>query len=482
MRNNTYTHNMGVTHSTSFNEIVDLFFLIGATRNMSDEQIIDAFNAALVANPIKALKILFYARDIEKGLGERRVFRIIITHLAKKYPDFIKDNLLNRKNILDNIVRVDDLVYIASQLINERKNKSLIDDILMFLLELLNEETEIQGIVAKWMPRKNSQYGNVVRYMRKHGFISTYSEYRKFIVSLSNTVEQVMSRKDIDAINLEHVPSVAMSKYSKAFDRYGILEEYVEKVAKGEAKLHARQLFPYQIAKEALNSRSEVNSDLLEQQWQNLKELDVLNSDFRAIPVIDVSGSMTWSSSGQPNPIEVALGLGLYLAENNPNDAFKDYFVTFSQEPKFQEIYGSDIKRKMINALKADWGYNTNIEAVFKLILDRAVKGNVPQGEMPSHILIFSDMEFDHCVDMNENAYEMIVRRYEETGYDLPQIVFWNVNGRPGNVPVQMNDKNAILVSGASQNVINFVLRKGYADMMGLVNEIVNNERYSHIK
>lgn len=90
-------------------------------------------------------------------------------------------------------------------------------------------------------------------------------------------------------------------------------------------------------------------------------------------------------------------------------------------------------------------------------------------------------MEFDHCVDMNENAYEMIVRRYEETGYDLPQIVFWNVNGRPGNVPVQMNDKNAILVSGASQNVINFVLRKGYENPMEIVNEIIDNDRYSHI-
>jgi hypothetical protein len=224
---------------------------------------------------------------------------------------------------------------------------------------------------------------------------------------------------------------------------------------------------------------NDTNRQLLNEQWKGLQQLDDLPKDFRAIPIIDVSGSMTFI---QNIPISMSIGIGLFMAENNPNETFRNYFITFSDRPEFQKITGADIVEKVKNTMNAPWGMNTNLEAVFKMILRKAVDDRVPENEMPTHIVIISDMEFDQCAqNPNQNATEMIRREYIAAGYELPSIVFWNVEGRIKNVPAQMTDKGVMLVSGASQNVINFVLKKGYDDLLGLVREVVESERYSHI-
>ncbi len=480
LRNNTCTANGMATNSSSGNPIVDLFFLCGAARNMSDNDIITVFNEAYQKDATSALRILFWARDIEKGLGERRFFRVVAQWLDKN----ILTSVLQDQNFTQNIVRVDDLVYLANHFVQNDKKESA-NVIITFLFGLMKNKT-LQGIVAKWMPRKNSQYGKVVRYMRSNGFINSYSEYRHQIVSLTNVVEQNMSAKEWDRINLEHVPSIAMKKYKKAFNRHNILKPFVEKVVAGEAKLHAKRLFPYDIVKEIMNSTiarsamNDTNRQLLNEQWKGLQQLDDLPKEFRAIPIIDVSGSMTCN---QNIPISMSIGIGLFMAENNPNETFRNYFITFSDRPEFQKITGADITEKVKNTLRAPWGMNTNIEAVFKMILRKAVDDRVPENEMPTTIVIISDMEFDQCSKTpSHNALEMIKSEYANAGYTMPAVVFWNVNGRLKNLPAQMNDKDVLLVSGASQNAINFVLKKGYEDLMSLVNEVVNNERYQHIK
>lgn len=480
LRNNTCTANGMDANSSSGNPIVDLFFLCGAARNMSDNDIITAFNEAYQKDATSALRILFWARDIEKGLGERRFFRVVAQWLDKD----ILTCVLQDQNFTQNIVRVDDLVYLANHFVQNDKKESA-NAIITFLFGLMKNKA-LQGIVAKWMPRKNSQYGKVVRYMRSNGFINSYSEYRHQIVGLTNVVEQNMSAKEWDRINLEHVPSIAMKKYKKAFHRHNILKPFVEKVVAGEAKLHAKRLFPYDIVKEIMNSgiarsaMNDTNRQLLNEQWEGLQQLDDLPKDFRAIPIIDTSGSMTMPKN---IPMSVAVGIGLFMAENNPNETFRNYFITFSDHPEFQKITGADIVEKVKNTMNAPWGMNTNLEAVFKMILRKAVDGRVPENEMPKIILLVSDMEFDQCTqNPNQNALEMIKSEYANAGYTMPTVVFWNVNGRLKNLPAQMHDKDVLLVSGASQNAINFVLKKGYEDVLSLVREVTNNERYSHIK
>lgn len=477
---NSLTDNGMVTNHDSGSAILDLYFLIGAARfKMGDSDIIDLFDAAYKEDPKAAFKILFYARDIEKGLGERRVFRVIIKWLLNRSN--ILDNLLHENNIVNNIIRVDDLVYLANEMIKSSiASKEPINRIITFLFDLLKNKN-IQGIVAKWMPRKNSQYGAVVKYMRANGFIKTYSEYRHLIVGLTNVVEQTMSAKKWSEIELEHVPSLAMKKYKKAFFKHSILKPYLDKVITGEAKLNAKRLYPYDVIHSVFKANANWGSErtsllaLADEQWKNLSKLDDLPTEFRALPIIDVSGSMSGT------PLEMALGIGFFMAEHNPNPVFRNHFISFSMTPRFEKIYGSDINAKVHNAVHTDWQMNTNLEAVFELVLSVAKSNSIPESDMPTHLVIISDMEFDRCTQINDSAITMIKKRYTDAGYVLPTIVFWNVNGRPGNVPVRKTDKNVLLVSGASQNVINFVLKKGYDDLLGLVNEVIQSERYSHI-
>ncbi len=482
LKNNNYTYNDMPTHSSSGSPLLDLFFLCGASRNMGEPEIITLFDEAYQEDPTAALRILFYARDIEKGLGERRFFRVITKWLGDNPTNL--NNLLKEENITQNIIRVDDLVYLADNFV-KNKNYEFANKIIKFLFSLMQNKN-IQGIVAKWMPRKKSQYGKLVKYMRTNKIIDSYSSYRHQIVSLTNVVEQKMSANEWDKIKLEHVPSIAMRKYKKAFERHGLLKSYIEKVVKGKAVLHAKRLFPYQIVREILNDRvykyplNDTNRQLLNEQWKRLQELDDLPKEFRVMPVIDTSGSMIFNYS---LPLSIALGIGLFIAENNPNPEFRNYFITFSDRPEFQKIRGVDIVEKVKNAMNAPWGMNTNLEAVFELILEKAKNSNVPPEEMPTHIIIISDMEFDNCVkNPTDNAMQMISHEYESAGYSLPNVVFWNVNGRLGNIPAQLNDKGVLLVSGASQNTVNFILKKGYEDIIELVYEIVKNPRYSHIK
>ncbi|MFA7543030.1 MAG: DUF2828 family protein [Candidatus Cloacimonadaceae bacterium] len=517
MYNNSRTENYGLTHSTSGNALIDMFFLFGAMRHQSDDDIITIFDAAYKTNRKAAIKLLLYTRDISEGMGERRVFRLCLYYLYVINEHRVIDQIIDQMSYLikSNITRVDDFLYLAQKMLNRRfsvyhkyeyKTKRLpklintriafVDDILNTLFTLM-EDKEIGPIVAKWMPRKTGQYKYLTRYMRKYNFIESYSSYRKQIVGLSNTVEQQMSARDWNNINLEQVPSLSMKKYKTAFFRHEIMQAYLEKLQKGEAKINAQRLTPGDIVLDLFNKYRGLLNDypvygndgnpldsddlrvLFDAQWNNLKQLDDLPKEFRALPMIDVSGSMFC-----PNyiPISNSVGLGLFIAENNPNEVFKNHFITFTSEPRFQKIVGHDIVSKVENSLELI-GYNTDIQAAFELILNKAVDENIPPDEMPTHLIIFSDMEFDDsCIEgTSVNALTMMTELYEEFGYTRPTIVFWNVNGRIGNVPAKDTETDVLLVSGYSQNVVNLILKQHYNDVSEMLNVVLENERYNII-
>lgn len=496
--NNTFTENGMPAHTSSMSALVDMLFKMGALRtgrvdNSIRQNMITVFVQAFKEDMEKALKLLFYARDISEGLGEREFFRVNMLWLIKNgYLSLVEKNLLNIKGIKENIIRVDDVIYITNELVCIEKQAStnryaaFIYKAMQTLFELLKDK-DISGIVAKWMPRKNGKYKELVAYMRKNGLISTYSNYRKYIVEKTDVVEQQMSAKKWSSIDLSKIPSLALKKYKKAFKSHGILKPFIERVVAGETTLHAGRLFPHEIIHEfmktahwgyGINNVDATTRALYDEQWKALNNLKELDSSFRALPIIDVSGSML---SYEAIPISIALGIGFFIAERNPNPTFRDYFITFSSSPAFQKIIGHDIHAKIENALKANWDMSTDLEKTFKLILTRAINNHVPACEMPTHLIIISDMQFNGAVDQpNSNATQMIRNMYMEAGYEMPNVVFWNTSPSY-NVPAQITDSGVFLISGKSQNNINFILKKAYENMISLVDEIVSSERYSYI-
>lgn len=447
------------TNSTSLNNCLDLFFIAGASRNMKPEEIVRMFIGAYAENPEVALRILFWARDIRGGAGERRLFRIILTELTNSYPEVSKA----LATIIPEYGRFDDLFFVDRE--------QAIDNI-KSALQAGN------ALCAKWMPRKGEWFNS----LRKSMDLSP-KEYRKLLVKLTNVVETQMCNKEFNKIEFSKVPSKAFSKYRKSFyNRDGErFQTFLDSVKKGDEKINASAIFPNDVIKPYIGGYSS-SDDAITQQWNSLPNY-MEDSEERIIPVCDVSGSM----SGLP--MEVSVALGLYISERNKG-IFKDAFITFSASPTMQYLKG-DVYERAQQLQRAEWEMNTDLQKVFRLILDSAVRENITDDLMPTKILIISDMEFDEANGSSNNSYwgeevsewnptalEMIKQEYADAEYTMPQIVFWNVNGRPGNVPVQANDKNTALVSGFSPSILTSLLNGEIESPEQIMLKTIENTRY----
>lgn len=437
------TANGMATNASSLNKNVDLFFLAGASRG---KDLTPQFAAALAEDTEVAVRILQWARDARGGAGERETFRKLFGYLIK-HDQVTAAKILHK---VPELGRWDDL-FITFGTSLERQSLKMIADSL---------NVSHNGLCAKWMPRQGPIAGKLRSYMKL-----TPKAYRHLLVALSDTVEQKMCAQDWSKITYSHVPSVASSRYQKAFTKRDPLRyaEFKEKLVSGEETVHASALFPYDVIR-SMRSGSETVSNA---QWDALPDF-MEGSEESILPVVDVSGSMSGVSvSGSITAMDVAVSLGLYISERSKG-IFKDQFVTFSDTPKMQKLNGT-LKQRMNQLQSADWGMSTNLQAVFDLILAAAKRHNLTQDQLPAKVLILSDMEFNQCVrdssgtTANNTAYDMIRKKFSHAGYTMPALVFWNLNGRAGNSPVTYNTSGTALVSGFSPTIVKSVL--GNKDM-----------------
>jgi len=439
------TANGMVARKSTASACVDLFFKAGASRG---KNITKEFTAALVENEDVALRMALWLRDARGGAGERELFRQILTHLESYRPE-LAAKLLPK---VPELGRWDDLFVFKTEALKAQAYTMLGDAL-----------REQNGLAAKWTPRK----GDVAVEIRKF-FGMSPKFYRKSLVEMTKVVEQNMCAKDWDGINFSHVPSVAAARYKKAFFRN--TPEYAKYVAElikdpkdrtMNVKINSGAVFPYDVLKGAIGgyNKSFNSTELgaLQAQWDSMENFI---GDANVLPLVDVSGSMTcpaggYGSKSQTTCLDVAVSLGLYMADKNKGK-FKDTFLTFSATPELLHLKGN-IVDKIKQMSSSNWGMNTDLVKAMKKILDTAVKGGVPQEEMPEMLMIMSDMQFDQCARFDDSAMQMIARKYEEAGYELPKIVFWNLNAAD-NVPVKYDARGVALVSGFSPAIMVAVL------------------------
>tara|TARA_R100000152_G_C6775243_1_gene203525 strand:- start:606 stop:2111 length:1506 start_codon:yes stop_codon:yes gene_type:complete len=471
----TLTENGCATHVTSSSPLIDLFFKIAAMRSASEEDIISVFTPAFHYDTEAALKILFWARDIRGGQGERKVFRTIVSHLAHNHSDILRPCV----RLLPVYGRWDDVLSLFQTPL-EGAALEFIDDALTGKLS-----SSEASLCAKWMPREKSAKSVLAKKIRSHMGVSSVA-YRKLLSSLSKTVESDMCSGNWDGIEYSHVPSVAMNLYKKAFARHSPerWDSYLSDLTSGSAKVNASVLYPYQVIKSLMNYGPEEDEKLIaEKQWEALPNY-LMNNPYRILPVVDVSGSMSGSPfrTTGPAPMDVSVSLGIYIAERN-NGPFKDHFLTFSGAPTLQRLKGENLFDKVQHLKRADWGMNTDIEATFNLILSQAMSNNIMEEDMPNMILILSDMEFDAAASgtYTSTAMDSIRDKYAEAGYKLPNIVFWNLAARGSNIPVKFDELGTALVSGFSPSILVQILSAGEITPEAIMNEVLDSERYSAI-
>jgi len=433
--------------ATTASAVLDYFGKAGSSRGTILGR---EFFAAMSENEELAIRALLWTRDIRGGAGERAQFRGLLSKLEQTNPT-LAGRIMHK---VPELGRWDDLFAYADP-INRKNAFDMIGAAL----------AEGNGLAAKWMPRK----GAVAAELRKH-LGMTPKQYRKTLVGLTNVDETQMCAKEWDKINFSHVPSLASARYQKAFGRNAseAYAKYLRELQKPQAerdpkvKINAGAVYPYDVTK----SVNKGNAAVADEQW---KALPNYVGDARILPMVDVSGSMAWGNTGSPNlmPMDIAVSLGLYLSEKNTSD-FKDMFLTFSGSPKMQILKGT-LSQRMAQMQHSYWGMNTDLHKAFDQILRIAKQGNVAQEDMPQVLLILSDMQFDSCTRYDDSAQQMIRRKYQEAGYEVPKIVFWNLNAGYGrdNTPVRFDrfdDRGVCHISGFSPAIMKSVLANDLED------------------
>lgn len=461
---NARTKNGAVTNSTSLDVCVDLFAQIGSSRG---KDLTVLFEQALASEPEIATRILLYSRDIREGQGERGQFINLMKVLMDSRPEYVKRII----PLIPVLGRWKDLLMFIGTPFQP--------EVIGLFAAALNKR---DGLAAKWLPRINKvtvKGGQKIRTKRKEAVIIAkelglnHQEYRKLIASLSNTVEQKMCAKDWSGIDFSKIPSVAHSRYVKAFKRNA--EEsyttYLSKLEKGETKINAAAVYPYDVLKLVKSGEAKTADPM----WKALPDY-IGESNERFIPVIDVSSSMNCSTGvAGVDCMEIAISLGLYLSERNKG-IFKDMFFTFNHVPQMLQAKGTLSQRYRV-AKSAPWGGSTNLAATFKLMLDAAIKNKVSEDEMPTKLIVLSDMEFNRTGDLT--AIENARKQYEAAGYKMPTLVFWNLNARAGNSPATVLDKNVCMVSGFSPSIMRSLLSQRPVTPRDTMLETIMNERYS---
>lgn len=455
-RKDGLTANGAVTRKTSGQSHLDLFAIVGAARNAHDD-VIKLFIKAYADDKALALRIMLWARDVRGGAGERQTFRNVLRHLAANDP-IVTEKLIP---FVTEYGRADDTI------------ESLPTESYLFNVAALHIKKQIEvgnGLFAKWCPRKGP-----IAIALRNAWKMTPKSYRKFIVNASNTVEQKMCAQQWNTIEFDKLPSLAGLRYQTALIRHCAdkYEAFKNKLVNGEVSINAGTLFPHDIVSNIENDVGDAT--VLNEQWKALPNY-LGDKTGNVLVMSDVSGSMHTSISGKVTCMDVSIALGMYTSERLTG-AFKDLVLTFSSNPRFVKLRGNTLEERIATFDYTNWTMTTDLQAAFKLVLDTGLTHNVSAKDMPSTIIVVSDMEFDSCC--NTTNFGAIKTQYENAGYVIPQIVFWNVNGRAGNNPVKFDANGTCMISGYSPSVLNTVLSGEEFDPMKIMFDTIGKERYA---
>lgn len=470
--NKTFTANGATTYSSTLTKLYDLFAQGAAMRMASDDDCILMFKNAYEENPEMALKCLFWLRDVRGGQGERRFFRLCINWLALRH----KDEMEHLIKYVSEYGRYDDLF--------ELFDTPLESEMMGYIKHIIDKNED--HLVYKWMPSINTSSKSTQERGRKfaHEFGMSEKEYRKMLSEgrkACHLVETLMSQNKWDQIAFDKLPSRAGLLYSRAFARREETKErYNAFMNSKTTKVNAGTLYPYDVVRKALEAMdindywsshssvpmNDTNRLAANKYWENLT--DYFNgATLNALCVCDTSGSMTTSyGKSKITPIDVAIALSLYTAER-AKGPFKDHFISFSSHPTLIETEGVDFCDKVARIYRQNLCENTNIEATFDLILHTAIRSGLQQSELPETLIIISDMQFDaargygwrYSGDPTTTLMENIRIKWERAGYNMPKLIFWNVNAASGGGNIPMKDEDGItFVSGASPSIFTSIL------------------------
>lgn len=467
------TENQAHARTTTGDNLIDLFAVIGAMRERDESDIISMWESAYRENPELAVRMIFYAGDIRGiGLGERRTFRILVKHLANTHPSIMRKNIVN----IPYYNRWDSLY----ELVATPCEHDMWDLVRTQWLEDFGnmKHNKPISLMAKWLASVNASSKKTCMLGHKTARELGLSQavYRRALSKLRaylKVVEKSMSAQEWATIEYSAVPSYAMKNYSQAFarhdkDRFSSYKESLEqKIADGtisQKDIKSATLFPYDLVRKYIDNdfdywsrRSYIGryDTITEAQWKALP--DYLDEEANVVVMADVSGSM-YSPNYQP--ISASLSLALYFASRNKG-IYHNKYMTFTDRPSFLTINeNASLHDQLVQAWSAGVGYSTNLERAFTYILDTAIENNVKPEDMPKALVVVSDMEIDPFFRGYQLDFlEEMMRRFRNAGYSMPKVLFWNVEGRNSTFHAKYTNPNAVFASGYSASAFTSIIK-----------------------
>lgn len=444
---NAETANGANTYDSSNNGFLDFFYEAGNARTKDEEDIYTLVENSKVCDKENTVRLVGYMRDVRNGLGERKGFR-----LAMKY--LITNGLnVKPKKLFDWCMeygRADDYFEVVYSSYKGEELKEFTEVIKKALAK--DVKAKAPTLLAKWLPSINAsskETRDKAKVLCKC-LDMTEKDYRKTLSGIRKKIkliETFLTNKDY-TFEYSSIPSLAMLKYRMAFTRNDgkRYNEYIKAVNSGDKKMNMKVSEPKDIYK--LWKQTHKANDLVEAAWKSLKQQDL--TDVKFLPVLDTSASM-WGV-----PEEIGTSLAVYFSEKLPKP-YKDKVVTFSRKARYFDLSKFNTVCKKFNHLHENSIVeDTNIESVLHLVFKTAKDNGLTDDDIPT-LLFLSDMQFNRGIDdMNNCSYHQAFRHIAQSyGYELPRIVYWNINAYEyKNSPVRHDEQGVVMLSGSSTNAI----------------------------
>ena len=518
------TWNNAVTNESTLNFNLDMFAYSSRDPKQDYEKNKNRFKNALIENDKTALANLLYTLDIRNGKGERALFKSYFYTLI----EMNKDCAIQILPYIPELGRWD---YVFEGIGTEIEENvyELIRAYLMMDIKNYNENKPV-SLLAKWLPSiktHNKKNYFAVKLAKKLNL--TEKEYRKILSKLRdslNIVEKHITNKEYEKIEYISVPSKAMVKYKNLFFTKDEVrfKEFIEEL-KDSKKAKYDNLFMNDFAKMYLDNLMKIginyfyertikeacrllfnnfflkdleeNSQILLQNFKNEKNLintmwkkqSKIEFDKNVLVIADTSGSM------EGTPFETAISLAIYISQNNKSEEWRNKFIIFSSDC-IEYSYDKDAEFTDIIDNIPLIAENTNIDKVFKKILNDSIEKNLPQLD---EVIIISDMEFDMVQDKKDMSnFKHWKSEFAKYNYELPKIIFWNVARNVESFPVTKLDYGTCLVSGYSKNILKSIIdienfdpidimlktleKKNYFKMVKEIKENLSRKEFEHME
>ena len=472
----TRTENGAIALNTTGDKCLDFFSTVGSLREADDMRICSLFADAYSEDALLATKIAFYGRDIRGGLGERQTFRTIMRYMAEYHPEALRPNL----DLIGVYGRYDDMYSLIGTPLEDDMWKAMKKQ---FEEDMANLHADkAVSLLAKWIKTADASSKET----RKLGILTAQKlgypvyNFKRMVRALRKrigVIESLMSTGRWDEIEYSAVPSRAMMIYRNAFtkhdeDRY---KAFIDKAVTGEEKINSSTLYPYDLIEKVFSQgwyRNIKEDKTIEAQWRQLP--NYVEEGTNALVIADTSGSMFG------RPMATSIGLAIYFAERNKG-AYHNMWMSFSANPHIHMLAGETLAQKIRSLDMNDWMGNTDLKKAFELVLDIALENDVPQEEMPKSLIVISDMEIDFCGNREWSFYDKMAHKFRKNGYEIPNIIFWQVNSRHDIFHADSKRKGVQLASGQSTSVFKQILSCIGMTPTEAMLKTINSERYDAI-